>query len=447
MRQSNIGLYFIACMVLAFFVLLYPLTKPFPYSDDWIYVPLLADNSALTTEWLFALHNDHRIPLQKGVQLVFLFLSGGDYRILLAANVFCLALTSFLWIAFARLLCGKSSATEWLVPALLMSFGFNSLIWGFSFQFISGLTFLSAANYFWARSVYNTPNKLGGLVYVFLTLCGLCGGNGFITSIVVGSGLLLVVFFSGGRLRLGMGGRLAVTFWALVVGLLFSGWRPSDATAQPAPDWATYARFALEMLQAWLGTYAAFETSNILTFLALGFVVLAGIGSFALLLSRAGARTAGKPLFAARLPVVLAAIQTFVVVTAVAFSRAGSQPWWPGLELHYGYLVTPLPLVAWIVLLSLPRSAVQICLLALLQMVVALSLFYNTGWRLKNAREEFGRVTCATADIISAVPAEEVAKEHIRQFYWRDDQTSQSSIAKGISLLRQIGIWKATNNN
>ena len=101
--------------VILFFVLQYPLVKPFPYSDDWIYIPRLITHVTSAFSWFFALHNDHRIPLQKIMQLGLLKLSGGDFRILIAFNVITVAATSICWIMFSRIIKKGPSWSEWIV--------------------------------------------------------------------------------------------------------------------------------------------------------------------------------------------------------------------------------------------------------------------------------------------------------------------------------------------
>lgn len=77
-----------------FFLLMFPLLKPYPFSDDWSYLEALSGGGALSLKWLFGLHNDHRIPIQKLLHYLLLKLTGGDFRALML-----LKLTTQAWRA------------------------------------------------------------------------------------------------------------------------------------------------------------------------------------------------------------------------------------------------------------------------------------------------------------------------------------------------------------
>jgi hypothetical protein len=144
------------------------------------------------------------------------------------------------------------------------------------------------------------------------------------------------------------------------------------------------------------------------------------------------------------LPVFLACLQTLLTVIATAISRAGAQPWWPGLELHYGYLVTPLPLCAWLVILWLPRARVRATLLTGLSLLIGYAFLFNAGWRVSTARTEMHELAATIADITGPLTAKEVASQHIHQLYWLDDEKSKEAVTNGLMLLRQLSLWRQT---
>mgnify|MGYP000994343395 FL=1 len=241
---------------LLFFSLLYPLTKPFPYSDDWSYIGFLVNPWSFDTSWLFSLHNDHRIPLQKFFHLVLLNLTGGDFRILIAANVMVIAATSICWVMLSRLILNEQSWSEWLVPGVLLGFGFNTVAWGFSFQFLSGLFFLALANLLWVKSVLTGRDKLGDGAYLALAFCALCGGNGLITSTILGFGFLCAIIFSRGLRSSSLAARFCLLVWGITVLAIWLGWTSSAATEVQANDQEQYVYFAFGMLKSWLGIFA-----------------------------------------------------------------------------------------------------------------------------------------------------------------------------------------------
>lgn len=423
---------------LVFFVLLYPLTKPFPYSDDWSYIGFLANPWSFDTSWLFSLHNDHRIPLQKFFHLVLLNLTGGDFRILIAANVMVIAATSICWVMMSRLILNEQSWAEWIVPGVLLGFGFNTVAWGFSFQFLSGLFFLALANLLWVRSVLTERNNLGGGAYLSLTLCALCGGNGLITSTIVGFGFLCA-FFSRGFRRSSLAVRFCFLLWGITILVVWLGWTSSPATEVQANNQEEYAFFAIGMLKSWLGIFAI-NSSFFKTLFAI-FVLIIALGGSILLMLRIKRNNSSycSPLIV--LPVFLSALQAVVMIIAVSYSRAGVQPWSPGLELHYGYLVTALPLSAWIVILILSKGALRNFLLGAFVLIVGAAYLINAGWRIKAAQDEYRRGTVVVADIVSTLSASVVAQRHIKEFYFIEGEQAEIAVSKGLVSLRETRFW------
>jgi hypothetical protein len=425
---------------LLFFVLLYPLTKPFPYTDDWSYIFHLVNLTPLDISWVFAQHNDHRIPIQKILHLVLLKLSGGDFRILIATNVIVLAATSVCWIMLSRMIAQKgSSMSEWLVPSVLLGFGFNTVEWGFNFQFVSGLFFLSLANLLWVRAIYIDRGNLGGESFLALTLCAWCGGNGLVTSSIVGSGFLSAILYTRGFRGLSWKIWSSSLVWGVTILVIWMRWKGSSATEVMVNNPEQYVHFGLEMSKSWFGIFAI-QNAALKTVFAF-FVLLIGLGGSFLLILRTKMKDPSylSPLII--LPVFLSALQAVAMIIVIAYSRAGSQPWWPGLELHYGSLVTALPLSAWIVILMLPKQAMRKVLLGILALVIASAYVSNAVWRMNAERDEYRQSAAVVADIISPMSVEDVAHRHIREFYWVGGAQAESAVSNGLTLLRKTAFW------
>jgi hypothetical protein len=82
-----------------------------------------------------------------------------------------------------------------------MGWGFNTVSWGFSFQFVSGILFASLACYYWVKNA--SHNKFdSSLIFLSLILASLCGVNGLIASLVLGSGFSFIsVYFKNYKKR------------------------------------------------------------------------------------------------------------------------------------------------------------------------------------------------------------------------------------------------------
>ncbi|TRO82717.1 hypothetical protein [Trichloromonas acetexigens] len=377
--------------------------------------------------------------MQKFFHLVLLNLTGGDFRILIAANVMVIAATSICWVMLSRLILNEQSWSEWLVPGVLLGFGFNTVAWGFSFQFLSGLFFLALANLLWVKSVLTGRDKLGDGAYLALAFCALCGGNGLITSTILGFGFLCAIIFSRGLRSSSLAARFCLLVWGITVLAIWLGWTSSAATEVQANDQEQYVYFAFGMLKSWLGIFAI-NSSFIKSLFATFILIIALGGSFLLMLRNKPGNSGSYPSLVV-LPVFLSALQTVAMIVAISYSRAGMQPWSPGLELHYGYLVTALPLSAWIVILILSKGVLRNFLLGAFVLVVGFAFLTNAGWRIKAAQDEYRRGTAVAADIVSPVSADVVAQRHIKEFYWVEGEQAEIAVSNGLVLLRETRFW------
>lgn len=433
------GYLWVAACSFAFFAILYPYARPFPYSDDWSYIPYLVRERELSLAWIFALHNDHRIPLQKILHVLVLRGGGGDFRFLVALNVAVVAATAIFWVMLSRLVHERPTRSEWIPGMMALAFGFNTVVWGFSFQFLSSLFFLSWACYAWARDARGGRADIGVHSFLILSACAWCGGNGVLTSSVVGLGWIAgLLFFKGARATTWKTW-LAVVFWGATNALVWGTWTSSSATAIASKDVTGYVDFALGMSRSWLGVIVG-QYGMAATLFSTA-VLLFGLVGAAVLVSKRDATGSGRSHALVMLPVLLLGLQSAVLVAAITTSRAGAQPWWPGLELHYGYLVTAAPVGAWMVMLLLPNAAVRQMSLLVLGVVVALGYLSNAAWRMEVAPDAYKRDAVVVADILSSMPADQVARRHIKQLYWVDGPEAQAAVSAGITSLRKSTFW------
>src|SRR5262249_42934019 len=66
-----------------------------PWWDDWVMVPTLTGTQPVTLGWLWAPHNEHRIPLGKLLYLGLLRPAGRDFRAGMVFQVVALAGLAF----------------------------------------------------------------------------------------------------------------------------------------------------------------------------------------------------------------------------------------------------------------------------------------------------------------------------------------------------------------
>jgi glycosyltransferase involved in cell wall biosynthesis len=109
---------------------------PLPYVDEWFYIPLLAGRESLSLEWLWAQHNEHRIPLAKLIWFGLERCSGVDARWGVVANVLLLTASSVVLILALRRFRGQSAWTDAFVPLLFLHWDhWENLTWPFQIAF------------------------------------------------------------------------------------------------------------------------------------------------------------------------------------------------------------------------------------------------------------------------------------------------------------------------
>lgn len=95
-----------------------------PYMDQWgEIVPLFTGERTVTPAWLWAQHNEHRVPLAKLVEATLVRAAGGDFRAGMLFNVAVLgALALALPLALGRLR-GRVVAGDAIFPLLFLGWG------------------------------------------------------------------------------------------------------------------------------------------------------------------------------------------------------------------------------------------------------------------------------------------------------------------------------------
>src|SRR6516225_318282 len=147
-----------------------------PIWDDWAYVfPL---KYSLSISWLWALHNEHRLPLPKLLNFALLKVTGIDFRAGMFFNVFGLSFLAFFLIRKARNLRGWIAYTDAFLPLALVSLSqYPIFLWSFQVQF--GLFAILLGIFL--GIIVSEPNHLdfhafpAGICLILLPLCGMMG--------------------------------------------------------------------------------------------------------------------------------------------------------------------------------------------------------------------------------------------------------------------------------
>lgn len=419
---------FIGLIFVLFLLYVYPYSNPFPFSDDWTYPNILGTGWINSLSWLFALHNDHRIPVMKLVQYLTLRETSFDFRALIFINgiVATTGCVSFLFVA--RNYRGRSHIGDIIIPMVLLNPAAGFFGWGFSAQFLLSVSSSMVAVLYLQKPPSWRSSTVATLA---LAICALSGMNGVVLSAIISISFLFFHVFGEKRKATWVG---HVFIIALCI-VLLTTWTPSVASVSPTQT-------SKAQILNWLYQYSKSS-----------FIVSAFHGgwwraSLCIALALGAVALAVPPIFRSfrgiKLPpsdfAVYAAIAAYMALFfSVVIGRSAHGPWSPGLEMHYGYLAAPIPLMSWIVVSRyLPRHGTSVLALILVT-VYAQAFVENAGWRRTYLLSRYALYEKIGADLHSDMPAASIAEKHIKIFYHVDTPDVQQQVTQGIIKLRQFG--------
>lgn len=169
-----------AAMIAAAVVYVGLFTAPDPFGDEWDLMPGIAGQEQLP-RWLWAQHNEHRLPLPKLAYYGLLHASRFDARAGSVATIAVLSLVSLGFITTARRLRGHVEYADAFFPIALLNWGtFENYLIGFQISF--ALSFGLACGWFFAAlsrfTLGGRPTVATGALIVCLLLLPLCGAHG-----------------------------------------------------------------------------------------------------------------------------------------------------------------------------------------------------------------------------------------------------------------------------
>lgn len=399
-----------------FFAWVLATCRVFPFSDDWHYLAPMTQSPSI--QWLFAEHNDHRIPTQKLLHLIVLTATHFDFRSLVAVNMLVAAVASLLFIGAARVYRGFGSVGDLFIPLVLLNLGTGFSQWGFEFAFLSSVLF-SAAFLFFAAKRWLT------LAFAALFLCAWCGLNGVLISTAISFSALLFIWWQRVTLdRLPISVLVATAATNFV---LWITWVPSGAS-MGRPSLSQFASFVAGMLNSSLVVYAVKDHPEWTMVILPALIVAGTIAALYIAI-----RERSFPAF-----LMLAAVGSgWLLLIATAYGRAYTNPWYPGLEGHYGILAIILPVVAWIALSSaIDRRASSIVGVALVALF-AVAYWSSYQWRSWVAVNDPTTLEAGLA-IAGYDDPHKVAARYISRFYYIDMPEVRDTVADGIVILRGV---------
>lgn len=162
-----------------------------PSGDDFELIEVFTGHKPLTLQWLWSLHNEHRIFLPR-LLLLTLHQTVGLHSAGMYAIVVILSLCAMICILAASQIRGRPSVTDTFFPLLWLHWGqAENLLWSFQVGFALPCLLIAIVVFLLASSRTGSLQKkltLLGLITIALTLCG---GNGLLMA-----GPLLVFLWS-----------------------------------------------------------------------------------------------------------------------------------------------------------------------------------------------------------------------------------------------------------
>jgi hypothetical protein len=378
---------------------------PTPYMDQWgEVVPVLSGEQPVTLEWLWAQHNEHRLPLAKLIETTLVSAAGGDFRAGMVFNVAVLgALALALPLALARHR-GHAVVSDAVFPLLFLGWGqCETLLRG---DVVGNVltTALACVLLVVVASTAGVPTSRGALVAGAATaLLPLCGATGL--PFVPPLACWLLVVTRGGRTRPAV---LALVAGALALaGAYLVGFqRPPYPPAPAGP--ASTLRVTTQFLAMAFGAAVVEEWTLMAVTIVTLIVVDAG------LLLRAGIQSPSERPRVLGFAALLVALLLLALEVGIGRSVLGPAG---GLAARYVVLAAPVIAHAYFVWeLYAPPSLLRggrLTVLALLLVLLPANIRSGEAYGLDRRR----RADPFERDLRAGLPADTLARLHAASIF------------------------------
>ncbi|WP_373521802.1 hypothetical protein [Aquiflexum sp.] len=193
-----------------------------PSWDGWDMVPPLTGYQPVTLEWLWSLHNEHRVPLPRLTALLLYSITGINFKIGMVFGVLLITVMTYALIRAASRIRGYTSWTDAFFPLLLLNIGHaTNYLWAWQIQYFLSVLFAGILLAVLAQaprhiSEKNTITWMGiGAVALIL-----CGGNGLLIVPPLLTWMVFVLFMPGVAPTLHRGQRIWLAGLVLVAASL-----------------------------------------------------------------------------------------------------------------------------------------------------------------------------------------------------------------------------------
>lgn len=425
------------CFSLLIF-LLHFYRNPFPYSDEWNFISKAIGAEPFTWDWVWAQHSDHRIPIQKIFQITLLRLTGYDFGFLILANVILVFLTANLLIYIVRVYRGNSQVGDLIIPLILMNPGFGPFIWSFHFQFMLSTLLSLLFLVFFMQNNMRLRDKSYILGAICVLLMALCGMNGVVLSVVMSVlflPYLILVRPINNKFTLYV--IVIVLMSTLIISLIIiSGWSPTGASSLSGSVFLSKVYDATKIYYYLINPCPVIMPMRQIFFIFNG--VLYVIALVFLAKRIWGFYQVRRFLFINDFVIVVTFMAVFGVQLSIAIGRA--EYWSSGLESHYGYLATVLPIVSWIVVSVCQPKKIGVMIGSALVFLYGYIYMENVEWRIAFAKENRQKVISIRKDILNGMKIGDFVGKYNNFFYYVDNSDTRQIVKNGLIGLKHAKV-------
>ena len=316
---------------------------------------------------------------------------------------------------------------------IFLNIGFGLFGWGFSGQFSMAVAGLLVFLAFFCRAIATDSRTMLSLSLLPLVGTALLGVNGIVISLIMASSLSICAWFAPETrtTRSVLWAGPSTTFLLLV---LFFLTRVPQTTPDAALNFDLLADWAVNMLKSSFNLTAMGPAQGWRAALVGGLVV--GALSIAMIAARQGARA--RVLHLGDTAIHAAIVAHLVLAGSIIAGRSGMGGWSPGLEMHYGYLLSPMPFLAWVVVSrAVPRRA-GFLLGLFLAVLYADAARAGANWRM----EYLNGMAITFDEIARALRSDmgpsDITSQHMKELFWVDSPAWRSDIEASIVHYRSI---------
>jgi hypothetical protein len=383
-----------------------------PFWDEWDFVPELVGDRQAGLGSLWALHNEHRLPLALLVMLASWRFDLG-HRFVMFATVGLLAALAVALVAAARKIRGRLAYTDAALAVLVLQWGhYENLIFAMQFFFVAATALACGVVVIVARDDWRGRAGQVAALAVMLVLLPLNGAMGVAYAVPL-VGWAVVAAVDRWRATDAVARRDAVLLFGgaaaatLVVALYFVGferktWHPES------PGLAASVSTSLEVIGMAIGPKAR----DLWPWAGAGVAGLAGIGGLHAI--AAWYVASHERLRALGLLLSLAAFVGLAVVIGLARASLGAGA---GSSARYMILAAPVVCVAYLAILAYapPRRRSFVCACVATAVAVLLVSNYQEG-RVYGEQRAM-RADALAADAKRGLPSSALAMRHGEHFF------------------------------